>query len=88
MVNRNGVGTLDTAESVDCCSYAQFTYTLDICGSFGFCSWSLWISLGRNLGESDANSTNIAAKDITAIESFPRPHCIIQTLKIDYSEVG
>ena len=88
LVNRNGTSTLDTAESVDCGSYTQFTNTLNIDRDFGFCGGSLWISLGRNLCKSDANSTNITAKDITTIESFPRPNCIIQTLKIDCSEAN
>jgi hypothetical protein len=42
--------------------------------------------LDRDLGKANADSTNVATKDITTIQCLPGTHSVIQTFKVNYPD--
>lgn len=83
LVGRNGRGALDTTKSVDSRPNAELSNTLDADAHRIVWTNVSRRALNRHFGEANTYGTNVAAKNITTVESLTSSDRIIQALEID-----
>jgi hypothetical protein len=84
LISRYGGSALDSTESMNGSSYWEIAYTLNTsrCIFFSFSTTSS--TFDRNSGESNADSPDITAKNITAVESLACTNGVVESLEVDW----
>lgn len=76
---------LDAAQRVDRRANGEVANALDAYAGVGVvCLAVFWSSLDGDFGEADADGADVAAEDVTSVESFTSPDGIVEALEIDW----
>ena len=84
LVNGNSRGTLDIAESMNRSTDAEITDALDIRSDTFVLTSSLLAVLDGDLCEPDTNRADVAAKNVSSVQSLTSTDSIVEAFEVDY----